>query len=350
MMHREIKRLLGDHAKHLQADILDYIKTAASRGDWAAASTTAPKIAAPRIGALNPDAAKAIEASKGAAFILPGSLFFKDAFQEININYPTEKYNGLRHRHDFFEILFVFDGHAVTSVDQDTITLDAGDACVMNPNAEHSITRFREEEDFAVNLLLSKSLFSQSFYAILFADENMNRFFNQYMLGSASPKSYMIFRGGEDAIRTVTSLITEFLHPRKYSPVVIESILIMLFAYFLRSYNPGEAGDKQTLHEILDYLGDHFAKASLKQTARRFHYHPKYLSALIKKETGRTFSDILLDLRLRRAVVYLTTTRLAVERIVEMVGYYDRSFFYRAFKKRYGLSPAQYRREWPGPS
>jgi YesN/AraC family two-component response regulator len=71
---------------------------------------------------------------------------------------------------------------------------------------------------------------------------------------------------------------------------------------------------------------------------------------MIKQSTGFTFQEILRRKRFQKAVMLLLDTDLAVEEIVEVVGYENQSYFYRQFKSRYGMTPRKYRIEHKGDS
>ena len=49
--------------------------------------------------------------------------------------------------------------------------------------------------------------------------------------------------------------------------------------------------------------------------------------------------------RLRLAASYLRANMLSIARIAEKVGYASETAFSQAFKRMYGLSPSQYRRQ-----
>ena len=64
------------------------------------------------------------------------------------------------------------------------------------------------------------------------------------------------------------------------------------------------------------------------------------------KETGRpSLADLLRDRRLENAMQRLLVTDEPVERIAEHCGFIDYTTFFRAFRKRYGMSPTDQRRE-----
>ena len=67
------------------------------------------------------------------------------------------------------------------------------------------------------------------------------------------------------------------------------------------------------------------------------------LSKLIKEGTGSTFQELLMKRRFEKAAVLLLETSLQVEEIALNVGYENQSYFFRQFKKRFGMTPRSYR-------
>ena len=82
----------------------------------------------------------------------------------------------------------------------------------------------------------------------------------------------------------------------------------------------------------------------LTDIADQFFLTANYLSTLIKKETGYTFSELLIQKRITLAKKKLAETDQPIQEIIEDVGYKDYSCFIRLFKKHVGCTPAAYRR------
>jgi transcriptional regulator GlxA family with amidase domain len=61
------------------------------------------------------------------------------------------------------------------------------------------------------------------------------------------------------------------------------------------------------------------------------------------KSTGLSPLEYVHALRLEEAKQILETEELSIEAIAEQVGYEDTSFFGRLFRRKVGLTPAQYR-------
>lgn len=74
----------------------------------------------------------------------------------------------------------------------------------------------------------------------------------------------------------------------------------------------------------------------------RFSYQTNYISSLLHRELGKSFSEILLSQRMERAVILLKGTSLAINEVTLMLGYRNSSHFYMAFREYYGVSPREY--------
>ena len=68
-----------------------------------------------------------------------------------------------------------------------------------------------------------------------------------------------------------------------------------------------------------------------------------YLSKYIKEKSGNTFGDIVKNVRMKKARALLKSGSMTVEAIAENVGYQNVEHFNRLFKKKYGMTPVQFR-------
>ena len=77
--------------------------------------------------------------------------------------------------------------------------------------------------------------------------------------------------------------------------------------------------------------------------ADEFHLSKPYLSKYIKEKSGNTFGDIVKNVRMKKARALLKSGSMTVEAIAENVGYQNVEHFNRLFKKKYGMTPVQFR-------
>ena len=83
---------------------------------------------------------------------------------------------------------------------------------------------------------------------------------------------------------------------------------------------------------------------SLPTLADRMQVSPSYLSALFRRETGKTLTDRISEVRMATALKLLKDTRLQVQTIAQMCGFTDSNYFGRQFKRYYGITPLQSRK------
>ena len=70
-----------------------------------------------------------------------------------------------------------------------------------------------------------------------------------------------------------------------------------------------------------------------------------YISSLIKKQTGKGFSEHLMEIRIQKAQELLRTSNERIETIASSVGYPDYYYFIKVYKKATGISPAAFRKQ-----
>ncbi len=97
----------------------------------------------------------------------------------------------------------------------------------------------------------------------------------------------------------------------------------------------------------LEMIDSHYDEAdiSLVSISSDISVSPNYLSALIKKSTGRTFIELLTMKRIEIAKDLLLNSTLKIKDITEKCGYNDQHYFSYCFKKEVGISPNVFRRQ-----
>lgn len=65
----------------------------------------------------------------------------------------------------------------------------------------------------------------------------------------------------------------------------------------------------------------------------------------ISEYFGKSFKELLLDERMKRAEELVLKSEIPISRLIEAVGYENESYFHKEFKKRYGQSPLALRRQ-----
>lgn len=106
-----------------------------------------------------------------------------------------------------------------------------------------------------------------------------------------------------------------------------------------------QTGYKKLVDNAKAYMKLHYADLdiSIHTVCRHLHISTGYFSHIFKKEAKTTFVSYLLELRMEAAKELLRSTDLKAFEIGEKVGYADPNYFSFSFRKRFGLSPKEYR-------
>lgn len=101
-----------------------------------------------------------------------------------------------------------------------------------------------------------------------------------------------------------------------------------------------------TAHKVKRFINSNYSSSlTLSDIASEFGYTEDHITRLFKQKYGTTPHKYLTETRLEHALWLLLNTDLPAERICEAVGYTDFSSFWRAFKKKYSLSPGEIRKK-----
>jgi AraC-like DNA-binding protein len=149
-------------------------------------------------------------------------------------------------------------------------------------------------------------------------------------------------------------MFTENAARRFYSREILRGLLLQLIGIVCRRYEhelvplasaqAQVTGRRDALSRVVRYLREHLGDpVSLSDAAQAAHLSPNYLAHLIKKETGKTFVDIVTERRMEKAQELLANTALRIQEIAAAVGFEDEAYFTRRFKQLNGVSPRGYR-------
>lgn len=82
---------------------------------------------------------------------------------------------------------------------------------------------------------------------------------------------------------------------------------------------------------------------TLGDMAKHLGLNKCYFCDLFKKETGKTYSQVLNEIRIEKSLELLLNTNMTILEIALTVGYNNQNYYNMAFKKIMGTTPFKYR-------
>lgn len=127
-----------------------------------------------------------------------------------------------------------------------------------------------------------------------------------------------------------------------------------LYAEPLRQLADGNAAQlsrRDALGRMSDYLRRNINDPDLclHKVAAATYLSPTYLTHWLRKEIGKTFSELVLERRMHAARNYLLNGNRPVGEVARLCGFADEAYFSRRFRQMHGLPPGQFRRQQRDP-
>ncbi|MBO4979501.1 MAG: helix-turn-helix transcriptional regulator, partial [Clostridia bacterium] len=127
----------------------------------------------------------------------------------------------------------------------------------------------------------------------------------------------------------------------------MESYFNVLITRMLRKSELCQSGEEsdEIWREFADFVDNNLASdLTLADLAHKCFYNPSYFSRAFKKHFRMSPFEYITERRVQFAMRLLTETKDPVDEILRRSGFSDRSSFYRAFSKHVGMTPGEYRR------
>ncbi|UQZ82462.1 putative response regulatory protein [Paenibacillus konkukensis] len=129
-----------------------------------------------------------------------------------------------------------------------------------------------------------------------------------------------------------------------------ESLCSFLYDIFLyiKQLNdqPANEGDIHShFAQMIKYIDNNFQnRLYLRDLSAQFFINQVYCCQLFKKNLGKTFSEYVTELRIKKACELLKHTEWSIEEIATKVGYMDYYYFNKVFKKQCEVTPTRFRK------
>ena len=250
------------------------------------------------------------------------------------------------HWHDEMEIIYVLSGSMIVGIQSEEFRLSAGETALVQPQFIHSIKQDGENSAVYFNILFRLSMLDSGdictdkyLYPIYKGERVIPKYLKKDDTLSISISPY---------IKRLAEIAKSKVEDHE---LLIKSYLLVIMHYLCGSAQP-ESSDHQHTRELYDKLKkalDHIRsnyseEISVGMAAALCNFSASHFSKMFRQLTGISFTKYLINYRLESAAKKLRDDSAVISDTAFSCGFNNLSYFTRAFKEQYGMTPHEFKR------
>ncbi len=265
----------------------------------------------------------------------------------IDIRPHTRFADFPKHKHNYIEIIYMIEGKTIHIIDDsEKVILEKGDILFLNQHTYHKILP-AGKNDIGINFIVLPEFFDVAL-SMIEEENELKNFLVDSLRQETATTSYLHFRVSEvlPIQNLIENMTWSILNKENNRGKINQTTMGLLFLQLLNHTDKlqgSKKGYNGVIINVLRYIEENYRNATLGELAKQENQSIYQLSRLIKSHTGYTFKELLQIKRFNKAVQLLTDTKLPIADIIVAVGYDNTSYFYRVFRKKYKISPKEYR-------
>jgi AraC family transcriptional regulator, L-rhamnose operon regulatory protein RhaS len=251
------------------------------------------------------------------------------------------------HKHTYMEIIFILEGRGKHQLNGRTYEYRAGDIFYLGPEDFHSFDIVKETRFCYIR-------FSETFLRFEGTDAGKDwRAIVKTFLASSGQKVASDKREKSRLWDLFNILRNEYHHRHeRFYPIIRDNIMRAIVTIISRNVSRPTVrlskSRSSSLEDIILYIRDSIHQPELLRMDRlcdKFNYAPNYLSIFFKKQTGEPIKQFITRHRLSMVEGSLLYGKESIAHIADAYGFADESHLCKQFRRHYGMSPGEFRRD-----
>ncbi len=258
------------------------------------------------------------------------------AYIQVHLEHPAM--DVPLHWHPGSELIYSRNKEITVVIDGNRVLVHPGEVALISSYTLHAV--IPKQDDVHQDVM---SITFQTSYL-----ERMLPRLRSYVIDSYAPgatdESRRRLRESCEQLREQLEKQAEYFETNR----LLFGILEMVYSDFLvgsQEKTPKEINMKNGMIEVLSYIEKNYREPLTTQmVADHFGYTREYFCRMFKSYSNQTFKKFLTDVRLKAAVQEMAVSNQGVGLIAMNHGFPDEKSFFNVFKKKYGMTPAQFRK------
>ena len=243
-------------------------------------------------------------------------------------------FSSTTHSHSYAELFICFDSGIIIKTEQSDIYLNPGELLLIPPGTNH-VTLPNKSDGISIGFSYYKlnRQCNHNFY------KQLKKLFEidspQIILrncGSEIKQLCAVTEFGALSVMRILELLLRIARQKSTAPKVPHA------AADTAERDIGRAAMLEKL-----FSNSFMFNIGAEDAAGKLHISKRQLDRITHTRFGKSYHEVMTEYRLKAACKMLIESTLCAEAVGYAVGYNNKSTFYYAFKKKYGVTPIQFR-------
>jgi AraC-like DNA-binding protein len=248
-------------------------------------------------------------------------------------------FTNLPHKHDFYLVVLITEGSGWHEVDFVRYTIEKGSVFMLQPGQMHYWELSSDIDGFVF-------FHTKTFFDEVYTTFKINNFpfFNSFY----SNAEFSVSNDKLDRLAVLMKeLISETQLPAYFSKQKIHALLNLVYIEFSRGFiQENSTIQSAYLNKLLSFENsielNYKIEKSVQFYANKLNISSKHLNRIVKESLNKTSSDLIAERVILEAKRLLIQLKFNVTQIGYELGYQDKSYFVRFFKKQTGETPMNF--------
>lgn len=243
------------------------------------------------------------------------------------------------HRKEFYSIAFIENGKGMMTINHHSFKYVENTIAVTAPGQIIAFERESEINGFTIFFTLPFIKLSKQALEEQFSFTKLN-----------SNTIFQLTKDADKIKKSFEEIEIEFLKKDRYHKEVIKNLLLVLLNLIKRNYlseaQPPLNRNQELTQQFEALVQNHMPKRKPVQFyASQLTITNKHLIEVIKKTTGKTPTEFIQNIHMQEAKKLLIHSSFTVSEITYQLGFNDSSYLNKVFKKQFGKTPLDFRKE-----
>lgn len=275
-----------------------------------------------------------------------------NSFHAINIfTLEAEKWEYKIHKHNFYELIFVEKGSGEHLLNDVSYSFKRGDVFLLTPNDAHEFI-INEKIKF-IYLKFTEQIFLEKLNTNkkTYWEESLRNILIKFIHSNDS--NVVCCEEDKAHILCLLNIMLYEYNNKKalFNNEVVLELFGSIMSIVTRNLNQNRISNKsfdkntERINAILTYIrinAINNQKMDIRKMAEYFLMSPNYISIFVKKHSGLSIQQHIIQSKIKLAEKLLKQNRFTINEISDKLGFTDASHFNKIFKKYKSINPSEF--------